>query len=378
MTSEERREARYQRRKKTRAEKAYKKAFYARDFSALYSFENLWRSYLNCRKNVAWKGSVQRYIFDAPIRTARVHKKLLEGKYKCATPNEWDTYERGKLRHIKSVPIGERVVQRCLADNVLVPILTPTFIYDNGACMKYKGYDFAMRRLHKHLMEYYKRHGNEGYVLLFDFTKFYENVDHDLLMEVLRKKISDSKVLDMVNKILLTFGDNGLGLGSQISQILALLSADRLDHFCKQDLHIKAYGRYNDDGYLIHESKAYLQECLAKMKVLCEELKIKLNLKKTHIVKLSHGFKFLKARIFLTASGKIVKKISKRSIVVERRKLKKLKVKLHNGIIDYKHIEMQYQSWRAYAKKFDAYHTISNMDKLYKELYIDDKEVKAA
>lgn len=244
--------------------------------------------------------------------------------------------------------------------------------------MKLKGYDFAMNRLHKHLMEYYKKHGNNGYILLFDFKKFYENVDHELLMKVLRQKISDERVITMISNIMATFGSTGLGLGSQISQILALQSANRLDHFCKQELRIKAYARYNDDGYLIHESKEYLQECLARIKDLCRELKITLNLKKTHIVKLSHGFKFLKARIYLTASGKIVKKISKKSIVAERRKLKKLKIKLRSGIIDYKHIEMQYQSWRAFAKKFDAYHTISNMDKLYKELYIDDKEVKAA
>lgn len=373
MTSEERREARYQRRKAQRLQKRRENAPYADSYGEVYSFGNLWRSYRNCRKNVAWKGSVQRYIFAAPVRVAQTHRQLMQGKYKCVIPHEWDTWERGKKRHIKSVPIGERVVQRCLSDNALIPMLAPTYIYDNGACMKYKGYDFAMRRLVCHLSRYYRRYGSEGYILLFDFSKFYERVSHALIEKLMCDTFSDAKIRQMVSNILRTFGDTGLALGSQISQILALASGNPLDHSIKQEAGIKSYARYNDDGYLIHPSKAYLQKCLAKMRKVCEILHIKLNDKKTQIVKLSHGFKFLKARIYLTKTGRIVRKLPKERIAIQRRKMKKLKKKLLEGKIDMAHIAMQCQSWRSFAKKyFRAWHTIQNMDLLYYQLYFKE------
>lgn len=369
MTSEERHEARYRRRVERRRQKRMEKHPCADSYEAVFSWGNLWRSYRACRRNVTWKGSVQRYIFQAPIRVSQTHEKLMQGKYKCVTPHEWDTWERGKKRHIKSVPIGERVMQRCLADNALVPVLSPMFIYDNGACLPNKGYDFAQRRLKCHLSRFYREYGTDGYILLFDFSKFYDNVDHGLLLKSLRTRFTDRRLLGMIEQIMGTFGPVGLGLGSQISQILALLSANKLDHAIKQDMGIRYYARYNDDGYLIHHSKAYLQKCLAQMQEICGQLGIKLNMKKTHIVKLSHGFKFLKARIYLTSTGKVIRKAPKKSIVTERRKLKKLRRKLDAGAIDFAHIQMQYQSWRSFAMKFDAWQTVQSMDALYKKLY---------
>lgn len=375
MTSEERHELRYQRRKAARLKKRRELHPGADNYYAVFTFKNLWKSYRNCRKNVAWKGSVQRYIFSAPIRVQRTHRKLMQFKYKCVVPHEWDTYERGKPRHIKSVPIGERVVQRCLADNSLVPVLGKTFIYDNGACMKDKGYTFAINRLEKHLHQYYRKHGSEGYILLYDFSKFYENVDHDLIRFILRKLFSDPRNLGMVDNILATFG-KGLGLGSQISQILALASANALDHQAKEVMKIEGYARYNDDGYMIHPSKKYLQKCLRYMKRICDILHIKLNEKKTQIVKLTHGFKFLKARVYLTATGKVIKKVGKRNIVRERRKLKKLRKKLDEGLVDWKHIKMQYQSWRSWTSNFNAFWTIQSMDKLYYQIYHDQLKME--
>lgn len=343
----------------------------ADNYNAVFSYTHLWKSYRNCRKNVSWKGSVQRYIFAAPIRVSRTYKQLMQGKYKNVVPHEWDTFERGKPRHIKSVNIGERVVQRCLADYSLVPVLSDTFIYDNGACMKRKGYTFAINRMERHLRKYYRKHGSEGYILLYDFSKFYENVDHGLIRHILSRLFSDSRNLQMIDRILETSGD-GLGLGSQISQILALASANGLDHQAKEIMRIKGYARYNDDGYMIHKSKKYLQKCLKYMKRICNILHIKLNEKKTQIVKLTHGFKFLKARIYLTSTGKVIKKVGKKNIVRERRKLKKLRKRMDDGLIDWEHIKMQYQSWRSWTSNFNSYWTIQSMDKLYHQLYADE------
>ena len=370
MTSEERHEKRYQRRVLARQRKRQEQHPEADNFEAVFSYDNLYRAYKCCRRGVAWKASVQKYITQAPLNISNTHKLLMEGRYKSPGFFEFDLYERGKRRHIRSTVIGERVVQRCLCDNSLVPLLSRTFIYDNGASMKDKGYDFAVRRITEHLRKHYRKHGNEGYILLFDFSKFFDNVSHAVVKGILREELTDERLLAISEHFVDAFGDVGLGLGSQISQVLALASANRLDHYIKEVLRIKGYGRYMDDGYLIHPSKEYLANCREAICCICEELGITLNRKKTQIVKLSHGFSWLKVRFFLTSTGRVVKKIYKRSVTKMRIKLKKLKRIYEAGGMAFGDVYATWQSWSAYAAKFDSYHTIRNMARLYNKLFI--------
>lgn len=370
MTSEERREARYQRRKAHRA--AHKAEAYSRfdDFDEVFSYAHLYNAYKKCRKGVAWKASTQKYITQAPLNVFTTWKQLQTGKFKSAGFTEFDLFERGKHRHIRSVTINERVVQRCLCDNALVPMLERTFVYDNGASMKNKGYHFAVHRLTQHLHEHYRKHGNDGYVLLFDFSKFFDHVSHKVISAIVNREFSDERLKRLIFYFVDAFGSEGLGLGSQISQTFALASANRLDHYIKETCRIRGYGRYMDDGYLIHESKEYLQHCLEGIKRICEELEITLNVKKTQIIKLSHGFSWLKVRFFLTKSGKVIRKIYRRSVTRMRRKLKSFVKLVEQGILTPADVYMSWQSWKAYARHFDAYRTIRSMGKLYDELFI--------
>lgn len=260
-------------------------------------------------------------------------------------------------------------MQRCLCDYSLVPVLARSFIYDNGASLKNKGYSFSIRRLESHLHRYYRKHRNAGYILLFDFSKFFDSVSHELLKKIIDKAYTDEDIRHIVMHFVNTFGDVGLGLGSQVSQILALASANELDHFVKEQLHIKFYGRYMDDGYLIHEDKKYLIYCLGEIQKLCNKLGITLNTKKTKIVKLSHGFTYLKARFFLTDTGRVVKKIYKISVTKMRRKLKAFRHFVDIGHMQDIDVFASFQSWRAYASTFNSYRTICRMSKLYDELF---------
>lgn len=374
MTSEERKEARYRRRVAVRQAKKAARCAAADNYEEVFSYKNLYTSYKCCRRGVAWKASVQKYITQAPLNLLHTHRQLMAGKYKSPGFYEFDIYERGKHRHIRSTVINERVVQRCLCDNALVPVLERTFIHDNGASMQNKGYDFAVRRLTQHLQEHYRKHGQEGYILLFDFSKFFDNISHAVIKQQLHGQFTDERLLALTEHFIDAFGEKGLGLGSQISQVLSLASANRLDHYVKEVLRIRGYGRYMDDGYLIHPSKAYLQKCAVHIKAICDMLGITLNQKKTQIVKLSHGFTWLKIRFFLTESGKVVKKIYKRSVTRMRIKLKKLHRKLVAGKITFPDIFATWQSWKSYAEKFNAYHTIQNVAALYAQLFITNKE----
>lgn len=337
-------------------------------FDRAMDYGHLWRSFRLCRRGVTWKPPVQRYITKAPLYVYHTFSQLQNGTFRSKGFFEFDVIERGKKRHIRSVSFYERIVQRCLCDAALVPVLRRTFVYDNGASMKGKGYSFAIRRLCRHLERHYRKYGQEGYILLFDFSKFFDNISHTTVKRILRREFSDQRILRLTEYFLAAFGDTGLGLGSQISQVLALASANRLDHYIKEVLGIQGYGRYMDDGYLIHHDKAYLQKCLEEIRNICSELGIRLNEKKTQIVKLSHGFPYLKTRFYLTPSGKVVRKLARSNITRTRRKMKKLRRMVDAGMIGEEDVYAAFQSWRAHARQFHAFRTIRSMERLCRKL----------
>lgn len=377
MTSEERKEVRYQRRVAKRIKKRVEKLQMINDFNSVFSYDNLYRAYKHCRQGVTWKTSVQKYITQAPLEVYKTYNQLQKDRFKSPGFFEFDLFERGKHRHIRSTSIRERVVQNCLCNNCLIPSLQPSFVYDNGASMKNKGYSFAINRITDALHRHYRKHGQDGYILVFDFSKFFDNVSHELVKRIIASNITNEKILKLSNHFIDAFGTKGLGLGSQISQVLALASANRLDHFIKEICRVKGYARYMDDGYLISISKEKLKQCLKAIKAICEELEITINRKKTQIVKLSHGFTWLKVRFFLTKTGKVIRKIYKRSVVKQRQKLKKLRKKLDKGLLEFQDICNSFQSWRAYALNFNAYFTIKNMEALFNNLFSEELQKNA-
>jgi hypothetical protein len=323
---------------------------------------------------VDWKESVQRYEANALRNIVDTRRRLLAGESVQNGFMEFTLHERGKVRHIKSVHISERVVQKCLCTQVLVPILSNGLIYDNGASVKGKGVHFAIKRLITHLSMFYRQNGNsnEGYCLSIDFSKFFDSIDHELLFKMLDKEIKDKSVLDLTKKFITVFGDGkSLGLGSQVSQIAAIYFPSKVDHFVKDFKGEKFYGRYMDDLYIIHHDKEHLKQLLAEIETVCTSLKITINQKKTRIVKLSSGMEFLKGKYILLSSGKILRRPCKDSTKRTKRKLKKFRALIDLGKMDFKDLRTAYQSWRGnYKKRFNAYHRVRFMEKLYSELFI--------
>lgn len=369
MTSQERREGRYKRRIEKRYQK--KRAIYRQHgrYDQVYTFGNLYDAYQKSKKGVMWKASTQKYKANALLHVFEDYERLKNRTYKSKGFYEFDIFERGKPRHIKSVHISERVVQKCLCNESIVPIVSRSLIYDNGACIAGKGIDFTLNRLDTHLHRHYRRHGRDGYVLLFDFSKYFDNISHEALIKIVNKLPIDLELKKSMCYFIKQFGHKGLGLGSQISQICALLLPNALDHMIKEELHIKGYGRYMDDGYLIHHDKEYLKACKNRIQDKCNELGIVLNLKKTQIVKLSKGFPFLKVRFLLSETGKVIRLVNKASVVRQRRKLKSFYRKYLNGEMLAYDIECSYQSWKGHVKKVRSYQLLKRMDQLYYKLF---------
>jgi hypothetical protein len=308
---------------------------------------------------------------------ADTRRKLIAGENVQPGFVEFTLRERGKIRHIKSVHISERIIQKALCDQILVPILSSGLIHDNGASIKGKGVHFAVRRLITHLSRFYRRSGfsNNGYCLTIDFSKFFDNIRHDILLEMIGKQIHDEKVLDLTRRFITVFGDGvSLGLGSQVSQISAIFYPSQLDHFIKETLRVKYYGRYMDDLYLIHESKDFLAECLVKIREVCDTLGITINMRKTKITPLRQGMIFLKGKYILLENGKVIRKAARDSARRMRRKLKKFKALIDAGRMAFDDLRIAYQSWRGnYLRRFDAWHTVQKMDSLYDSLFINNR-----
>ena len=377
MTSTERHEARYQRRKTERAEKRQQKLSQFDNFERVADIDNLYKSFLESKSGVNWKESVQRYEANALRNIIDTRRRLLAGESMHQGFKEFTLCERGKIRHIKSVHISERVVQKCLCEQVLVPILSNSLIYDNGASVKGKGVHFAIKRLVAHLSRFYRKNdnSNDGYCLSIDFSKFFDSIDHELLFKMLDKEIKDSRILDLTKNFIAVFGaGKSLGLGSQVSQIAAIYFPSQLDHFVKDSKGEKFYGRYMDDLYIIHHDKEHLKQLLSEIETVCAALKITINKKKTRIVKLAAGVEFLKGKYILLPSGKVLRRPCKDSTKRMRRKLKKFRALINRGKMDFKDLRTAYQSWRGnYKKRFNAYYRVRYMDKLYTGLFIKNK-----
>lgn len=372
MTSEERKEARYQRRVAKRLEKKKELNKKYGNFDDIISFDNLCDAFYQCKKTVSWKASTQKYERNLFKNVYQTRKDIYSGKSISKGFHHFTLKERGKERYIRSVHISERVVQKSVNKNCLLPILSTSLIHDNGASLKGKGVDFTHKRLTQHLREFYKEYGTDGYILLLDFSGYFDNILHEPIFEELEKKIFDERIINLTKQFVVPFGEKSLGLGSETSQILAINYPNHIDHYIKEVLKIRGYARYMDDSYLIHHDKEYLKYCLEEIKRMCDEIGIKLNPNKTQIVKLTHQFTFLKTKYSFTKTGKVLRRVSRAAVTRMRRKMKKFKKLYNQGLMTLDDINCSYQSWRGYLKRKDSYTTLCSLNKLYNDLFAHD------
>lgn len=369
MTSEERREARYQRRKAKRDEARLKRSMTCGDFEEVFSFRHLYLSGKKCCKGVYWKNSTQRYIGNIIPNTAKTLRELETNSFHHRGFHEFDIMERGKKRHIRSVHITERAVQKCLCDYCIVPIYSASFIHDNSASLKRRGMDYALRRMICHLQRHYRKYGLKGGILLYDFHSFFDSAPHEPLFREAEKRLHDPRLRELANSFILDFGEVGLGLGSQVSQTNALLLPNPLDHFFKEVLRVKAYGRYMDDGYAIHEDIDYLYLSLECADLICQEIGLELNRKKTVVVPLEDFYRWLKTKFILTPTGEVVLKMNKESTKIIRRKLRSFKGKYENGDMTLKDIRSSLDSYHGHMKRGNSYKVCQSTDHYFKSLF---------
>lgn len=394
MTKYQRARARIVRDRACKEKKRSEKFKYSDNFNSVISTQHYVEALGKCRKGVSWKGSVQKYTQNAIVEINRTINSLESGVLpELSSVNRIALYERGKRREIVPITIRDRMTQRVLCDNALVPVLQNILIYDNGASMKGKGVDFTRKRLCKHLREAVKEYGSDFYILTFDFKSFFDSIPHKTCLDILNQNFKDKFIKGLTMAIIKSYEksvinrtttgkerdelldklsknlSHGICLGSQISQIMALVVPNKLDHYVKDQRKVKHYIRYMDDGMVISDNKEFLHQLYTEMKKIADELGLTFNEKKTRIVKATRGFVFMKVRYRVTQSGKIVRTLTKAGIVRMRRKLKKFRKLVDEDRMSLDDVYNSMQSWLAHSKVAMSYHAKRNMLKLYNDLF---------
>ena len=334
-------------------------------------YEALYRSMMKCKKGVMWKDSTAHFCLNGLTEVMKLEQSLMDGTYKERPGKKFTVYEP-KKREILSIGFRDRVYQRSLNDNSVYPQMSKSFIYDNCACQKGKGTDFAMDRLNAHLQQYYRKYGKEGWVLQCDIKGYYPNMPHKLAEEVFQKHL-DLWAYQEVIKILSRFeGEIGYNPGSQLIQIAGISVLDEMDHFIKEKLRVRHYLRYMDDFLLISDDREYLQNCLENINEYLQERGLMLN-EKTSLYRISRGITFLGFRFILTDTGKVVRLLKSEKVKRERKKLRKLVKLAKQGKITREKVDQCYTSWKAHAQRGNTWKILKRMDVFYENLWKEEE-----
>lgn len=319
----------------------------------IFTFENLYEAYKQCRRSKQQKGEVIRFEIDLGRNLVKLRKEIITKKYKLGNYRIFQIYEP-KKRIIEALPFKDRVVIRCFCTHVLKPKIEKKLIYDNTACREKKGTSFAIKRLEKFLKhEYYKEKNNHIYFLKCDISKYFPSIDHDILINLL-EKVGFSIDEKWLIKKLITEQPNqkrkGLPLGNQSSQWFALLYLNKVDRLIKEKLRIKGYVRYMDDMILIHREKEVLRNCLLEIEKLCEkDLNLQLN-GKTQIGLVKNGIDFLGYRHILKENGRIERRLRGSSKVRLKRHLKTLKKLRLKEIVDDEYVYIRKNAYHNHIR----------------------------
>lgn len=345
------------------------------NFDKVYDFENLYRAYRKARRGKRWKGAAAKFEVNLLEAITLLSAQLQRKTYRLSPYNTFKVYEP-KERVVMSNSYKDKVVQHALCDNVLEPCIASSFIKDNYASQKGKGTHFGLGRLEEFMRRFYRKRRVDGWVLKCDITKYFYSIKHDTLKSLIRKYVSDPDCLWLLDMIIdSTNGNVGIPIGNQSSQLFALLYLSPLDHFIKEKLGVKLYGRYMDDFYLIHEDKEYLRHCWKEIEAHVNEIGLTLNAK-TNIYPLKNGIDFLGFHTYITDTGKVIRKVRRKSKNNARRKLKKMRGLLEAGKITRETVEQSYQSWRGHASNGNCYHLVRNMDQHYNALFGDNASLR--
>ena len=326
-------------------------------YERMISAGNLTLAWRRARRNKTSKPYVIEFERNLEKNLVELH---LELKNKSYVPRPLQTFvlRDPKTRKISKSHFRDRIVHHavCL---ILEPIYDKIFITDCCANRKGKGTIYALKRFDKFKRKVSKNgtkigtisnNDVRGYCLKADITHYFEEVNHEILLKILAKKINDADAMWLIKQIVKNspYGDKkGMPLGNLTSQFFANIYLNELDYFVKHKLKVKFHIRYVDDFMILDESKEKLFELKEQINnFLKTNLKIELHPQKSRIIPLLKGVDFVGFRNFY--HYRLLRKRNVRSME------QKLKFFREDGI-RFGSVFDSYKGWQAYAKWGNTY-----------------------
>jgi len=322
-------------------------------YSKIVSKENLYRAAYTASRGRRYKAAAANFNFFLEQEIDSLWKELSTKTYRHGKYRTFTIYEP-KERKIAAAPFRDRVVHHAV-HGILEPLIDKEFIYDSYACRKGKGTHKAVGRVQSFLkLNEFCFHG--------DIRKYFPSIDHDILKDIVRRRIEDKDLLWLLDGIidsavtltqceLLSYEyAKALPLGNLTSQFFANLYLNELDYFVKFDLREKHYLRYMDDFLVFGNSKEKLQEMKNKVRMFLEKmLNLDLHEGKSQIYKASKGVKFLGFRMF-----KNYRKLASNNVRNLKKRLKRFDYLLSKGKIGEEEIKDSIRCWVAHSKYADT------------------------
>ncbi len=232
----------------------------------------------------------ERYLEDNMFN---LHHQLVNQTYRHGRYTTFHIYDP-KHRIISKATVRDRLVHH-LVFAKLYEIFDPTFIFHSYSSRLDKGSHRAVENLRKALREESQNGSRQTYVLKCDIKQFFHSVPHNLLLQIIEKRIKDKRFLWLIREILGSFSQGkGIPIGNLTSQIFANIFLNELDQFVKHKLGVKYYFRYADDFAIVHKDRNYLEEILKWVSVFVSgRLGVYLHPNKIELRKYTQGIDFL-------------------------------------------------------------------------------------
>lgn len=260
-------------------------------FEKIISLESLFSAWEEFKKGKQKKKDVMEFEFNLEENMFNLRRKLKNKTYAHGGYHGFYITDP-KVRHIHKAAVKDRILHHAIY-SVLNPIFESTFIYDSYSCRKSKGTHKGINRLEKFLRKASKNNFKPSFAMKCDIRKFFESVDHDVLISIIEKRIKDDDAMWLIKGVIESF-QPGIPIGNLTSQMFANIYLNELDQFAKQVLKVLFYLRYTDDFVIISESKEKLENWLPEIKnFLFEKLKMELHPNKIIFRKYRQGIDFL-------------------------------------------------------------------------------------
>jgi len=313
-------------------------------YSEICSFKNLMKAWINAKKGKTKRRYVKRFQRNLRNNLLKLKEELINQTYELC-PLKNFVLRDPKTRKISKSAFRDRVVHHALC-NLIVPDFEKSFIYDSHANQIGKGTLKAIKRFDKFKRKVSKNNTRKCFVLKADIKHYFEEIDHQILINIIKRKIKDKKVIWLIKQILsVNNKTKGMPLGNLTSQFFANLYLNELDAYAKHKLKAKYYIRYVDDFVILHESKEQLEKWKNKIdRFLKEKLKIELHPSKSHVLRLNGGINFLGFRIFYY--HKLLRKSNLKNF---NRKFNNLKILFNEEVIGREKALGSLEGWLAYC-----------------------------